>query len=44
VATRAGVENRLVIVPGGGHDFDLFSQALSDSYPWLVGRVSVPVP
>ncbi|NWJ74733.1 hypothetical protein HX744_30160 [Pseudonocardia sp. ICBG1122] len=44
VATRAGVENRLVIVPGGGHDFDLFSQALSDSYPWLVGRVSDPAP
>ncbi|WP_224391853.1 alpha/beta hydrolase family protein [Pseudonocardia sp. ICBG1293] len=43
-ATRAGVGNRLVVVPGGGHDFDLFSRALSDSYPWLVGRVSAPAP
>ncbi|ROS44442.1 S-formylglutathione hydrolase FrmB [Amycolatopsis thermoflava] len=39
-AARAGITTRLVVVPGGGHDFVLWRQAFADALPWLVSRVS----
>ncbi|MDQ0383071.1 alpha/beta hydrolase [Amycolatopsis thermophila] len=39
-AARAGIATRLVVVPGGGHDFVLWRQAFADALPWLVSRLS----
>lgn len=45
-ARRAGIATCEVVVPGGGHTFDVFSQAFSDSLPWIAGRIGAgpPVP
>lgn len=44
LARRAGIATCEVIVPGGGHTFDVFSRAFSDSLPWLAERTGlVPV-
>ncbi|MEJ2863361.1 alpha/beta hydrolase [Actinomycetospora flava] len=40
-ARRAGIATCEVVVPGGGHTFALFSQAFSDSLPWMAGRLGV---
>ncbi|NIH84358.1 alpha/beta hydrolase-fold protein [Amycolatopsis granulosa] len=39
-AAAAGIATRLVVVPGGGHDFFLWRQAFADALPWLVARLS----
>jgi S-formylglutathione hydrolase FrmB len=45
-ARRAGISTCEVVVPGGGHTFAVFSQAFSDSLPWMAGRLGAgpPVP
>lgn len=40
MAARAGVATRLLVVPGGGHDFFLWRQAFADALPWLTARLS----
>lgn len=43
-ARRAGISTCEVVVPGGGHTFALFSQAFSDSLPWMAGRLGAGPP
>ncbi|GAA4867680.1 alpha/beta hydrolase [Actinomycetospora straminea] len=43
-ARRAGIATCEVVVPGGGHTFDVFSQAFSDSLPWIAGRIGAGPP
>ncbi|MET0189587.1 MAG: alpha/beta hydrolase-fold protein [Pseudonocardia sediminis] len=40
-ARRAGIDTCEVVVPGGGHTFDVFSQAFSDSLPWMAARLGL---
>jgi S-formylglutathione hydrolase FrmB len=42
-ARKAGIETCVLYV-SGGHDFAVWSKALSDSYPWLVGRLGLTPP
>lgn len=44
VARRAGVAVCSVVVPGGGHTFDVFSAAFADSLPWMAGRLGIGSP
>jgi S-formylglutathione hydrolase FrmB len=39
-AQRAGIATCILVRPGG-HDFDLWSQALEDSFPWLAWRLGL---
>ena len=39
-ALRAGIATCILVRPGG-HDFDLWSQALADSFPWLSWRLGL---
>jgi S-formylglutathione hydrolase FrmB len=39
-ALRAGIATCILVRPGG-HDFDLWSQALVDSFPWLSWRLGL---
>ena len=39
-AHAAGIATCLLVRPGG-HDFDLWSQALSDSFPWIAWRLGL---
>jgi S-formylglutathione hydrolase FrmB len=39
-ALRAGIATCILVRPGG-HDFDLWSQALEDSFPWLSWRLGL---
>jgi S-formylglutathione hydrolase FrmB len=39
-ALRAGIATCILVRPGG-HDFDLWSQALADSLPWLAWRLGL---
>ncbi len=39
-ASKAGIATCLLVRPGG-HDFDLWSQALVDSFPWLAWRLGL---
>ena len=39
-AARAGIATCLLVRPGG-HDFDLWSQALSDAFPWIAWRLGL---
>ena len=39
-ARKAGIAT-CVLVRSGGHDFDLWSQALGDSFPWLSWRLGL---
>jgi S-formylglutathione hydrolase FrmB len=39
-ALRAGIATCILVRPGG-HDFDLWSQALQDSFPWLSWRLGL---
>jgi len=39
-ALKAGIATCIVVRPGG-HDFDLWSQALADSFPWLAWRLGL---
>ncbi len=42
-ALRAGIATCILVRPGG-HDFDLWSQALRDSFPWLAWRLRLAPP
>lgn len=46
LAEHAGVATCLVVVPGGGHTFDVWSAALRSSLPWMAARLGLvpPVP
>jgi S-formylglutathione hydrolase FrmB len=39
-AQRAGIATCILVRPGG-HDFDLWTQALSDAFPWLSWRLGL---
>ena len=39
-AEQAGIATCILVRPGG-HDFDLWSQALADSFPWLSWRLGL---
>ncbi len=39
-AAQAGIATCLAVRPGG-HDFDLWSQALSDAFPWISWRLGL---
>jgi S-formylglutathione hydrolase FrmB len=39
-ARRAGIATCILVRPGG-HDFDLWSQALQDSFPWLSWKLGL---
>jgi hypothetical protein len=41
LADRADLATRLVVVPDQSHTFSLWSQALADSLPWIVGRIDL---
>ncbi|MEJ2870406.1 alpha/beta hydrolase-fold protein [Actinomycetospora sp. OC33-EN08] len=43
-ARRAGIAVCSVVVPGGGHTFDVFSAAFADSLPWMAARLGIPTP
>lgn len=43
-ARRAGITACEVVVPGGGHTFDVFSRAFADSLPWIAGRIGAGPP
>jgi S-formylglutathione hydrolase FrmB len=40
LALKAGIATCVLVRPGG-HDFDLWSQALVDSFPWLAWRLGL---
>nr|WP_246326486.1 alpha/beta hydrolase-fold protein [Actinomycetospora corticicola] len=42
LARRSGVAVCAVIVPGGGHTFDVFSAGFADSLPWMAARLGLP--
>jgi S-formylglutathione hydrolase FrmB len=42
-ALKAGIATCILVRPGG-HDFDLWSQALEDSFPWLSWRLGLTPP
>ncbi|MCD2188452.1 alpha/beta hydrolase [Actinomycetospora soli] len=42
LARRVGITVCSVVVPGGGHTFDVFSEAFADSLPWIATRVGIP--
>lgn len=42
LARRSGIAVCSVVVPGGGHTFDVFSAGLADSLPWLADRLGIP--
>ena len=45
LAAGAGIDTCLVVVPGGGHTFDVWSAAFRQSLPWLAARLGlVPAP
>ncbi len=41
LATAAGIATCLVVVPGGGHTFDVWSAAFRESLPWLAQRLGL---
>ncbi len=41
LAQRAGIATCLVVVPGGGHTFNVWSAAFRSSLPWLASRVGL---
>ncbi|GAA4832175.1 hypothetical protein GCM10023201_20230 [Actinomycetospora corticicola] len=41
-AQRAGITTCSVLVPGGGHTFDVFSAAFERSLPWMASRLGIP--
>ncbi len=41
-ARAAGIRTCVVIVPGGGHTFAVWSDAFQRSLPWLAGRIGLP--
>lgn len=44
LAEKAGIATCLVVVPGGGHTFDVWTAAFRDSLPWLSARVGLVPP
>ncbi|MGQ0574737.1 MAG: alpha/beta hydrolase [Pseudonocardia sp.] len=44
LAQRAGLTTCLVVVPGGGHTFDVWSAALRSSLPWMAARLGIGSP
>ncbi len=43
-AKRAGLDVCSVIVPGGEHTFQVWSQAFADSLPWVAARLGIGPP
>ncbi len=41
LAAKAGIATCIKVIPGGGHDFDVWSQALQDAFPWLSWRLGL---
>ncbi|WP_433802834.1 alpha/beta hydrolase [Actinomycetospora sp. CA-084318] len=41
-ARRAGIATCSVLVPNGGHTFDVFSAAFERSLPWMSSRLGIP--
>ncbi len=39
IAQRSRLRVSLVVVPGGGHSFRLWAQALAVTYPWIASRL-----
>jgi S-formylglutathione hydrolase FrmB len=44
LAQQAGITTCLVVVPGAGHTFDVWSAAFSSSLPWMAGRLGLVPP
>jgi S-formylglutathione hydrolase FrmB len=44
LAQQAGIATCLVVVPGGGHTFDVWSAAFRSSLPWMAGRLGLVPP
>jgi S-formylglutathione hydrolase FrmB len=44
LARRAGITACEVVLPAGGHTFDVFAQAYADSLPWIAGRIGAGPP
>ena len=40
-AQRAGIGTCLVVVPGGGHTFDVWSAAFRSALPWMAARLGL---
>ncbi len=41
LAQKAGIATCLVLVPGGEHTFQLWSEAFRDSLPWMAARLGL---
>ncbi|MCD2187922.1 alpha/beta hydrolase [Actinomycetospora soli] len=41
-ARAAGIATCSVLVPGGGHTFDVFAAAFEGSLPWMASRLGIP--
>lgn len=41
LATAAGISTCLVVAPGGGHTFDVWSAAFRRSLPWMTARLGL---
>jgi S-formylglutathione hydrolase FrmB len=44
LASAAGISTCLVVVPGGGHTFDVWSAAFRGSLPWMAQRFGLVAP
>jgi S-formylglutathione hydrolase FrmB len=44
LASAAGISTCLVVVPGGGHTFDVWSAAFRGSLPWMAQRFALVAP
>jgi S-formylglutathione hydrolase FrmB len=44
IAAARGIEARLDVIAGGGHNFFTWSRALRDAFPWIAGRLGLRVP
>jgi S-formylglutathione hydrolase FrmB len=44
LASAAGIDTCLVLMPGQGHTFDVWSAAFRDSLPWLAARLGLVPP
>ena len=42
LARRSGITVCSVVVPGGGHTFDVFAAGFADSLPWTAARLGLP--
>ncbi|WP_018331752.1 alpha/beta hydrolase [Actinomycetospora chiangmaiensis] len=42
LARRSGTTVCSVVIPDGGHTFDVFSAGFADSLPWMAARLGIP--